>query len=146
MPQLGGGLPWALALQRLAPGRAVLNITGDGSFGLTLQDLDTARREGLPVVTVIHNNAAWGIIRAGQQRAGFSLGTALDGTDYAAIARGFGCHGETVLTAAELAPALARALASGLPAVLDCRTRFVPHPAGPAFGSMNRHGFAVPAG
>lgn len=124
----------------------MLNITGDGSFGLTLQDLDTARREGLPVVTVIHNNAAWGIIRAGQQRAGFSLGTALDGTDYAAIARGFGCHGETVLTAAELAPALARALASGLPAVLDCRTRFVPHPAGPAFGSMNRHGFAVPAG
>ena len=145
MCQLGGGLPWALALQRLEPGRPVFNLTGDGSFGFTLQELDTARREGLPVVTVIHDNAAWGIIRAGQQRAGFSLGTALQGTDYAAIARGFGCHGETVRTAAEVAPALVRALASGLPAVLDCRTRFVPHPAGQAFGSMNRYGFCTPA-
>jgi acetolactate synthase-1/2/3 large subunit len=146
MCQLGGGLPWALALQRLEPGRPVFNLTGDGSFGFTLQELDTARREGLPVVTVIHDNAAWGIIRAGQQRAGFALGTALDGTDYAAIARGFGCHGETVHTADDVAPALQRALASGLPAVLDCRTRFVPHPAGPAFGRMNRYAFAGAAG
>ena len=145
MCQLGGGLPWALALQRLEPGRPVFNLTGDGSFGFTLQELDTARREGLPVVTVIHDNAAWGIIRAGQQRAGFSLGTVLEGTDDAAIARGFGCHGETVRTAAEVAPALVRALASGLPAVLDCRTRCVPHPAGQAFGSMNRYGFCTPA-
>jgi acetolactate synthase-1/2/3 large subunit len=141
MCQLGGGLPWAQALQRLEPGRAVFNLTGDGSFGFTLQELDTARREGLPVVTVIHDNAAWGIIRAGQERAGFELGTSLQGTDYAAIARGFGCHGETVLHAADVGPAIGRALASGLPAVLDCRTRFVPHPAGLAFGSMNRYGF-----
>ena len=69
------------------------------------------------------------------------MGTGLEGTDYAAIARGFGCHGETVTRAEEVAPAIARALASGLPAVLDCRTRFVPHPAGPMFGSMNRYGF-----
>ncbi|MET0540554.1 MAG: thiamine pyrophosphate-dependent enzyme, partial [Variovorax sp.] len=59
----------------------------------------------------------------------------------AAIARGFGCHGETVTCAEDVGPALARAFASGLPAVLDCHTRFVPHPAGPAFGSMNRFGF-----
>jgi hypothetical protein len=40
-----------------------------------------------------------------------------------------------------VAPALQRAFASGLPAVLDCRTRFVPHPVVPAFGSMNSYGF-----
>ena len=44
MCQLGFGLPYALALQLAHPGRPVFNITGDGSFGFTLQELDTARR------------------------------------------------------------------------------------------------------
>ncbi len=142
MCQLGFGLPYALALQRLEPRRPVIHITGDGSFGFTLQELDTARREGLPVVTIVHNNEAWGIIRAGQKNTyGFELGSSLAGTDYAAIAQGFGCHGAQVQRAEALAPALNHALALQLPAVLDCRTRFVPHPCLPAFGSMNRYGF-----
>ena len=142
MCQLGFGLPAALAWQLLHPGRPVFNLTGDGSFGFTLNELDSARRLGLPVVTVVHNNAAWGIIRQGQRKQfGFELGSDLAGSDYAAIARGFGCHGETVRQPDEVAPAIARALASGLPAVLDCITGFDPHPASPAFGSMNRYGF-----
>ncbi len=144
MCQLGFGLPTALALQLVHPGRPVFHITGDGSFGFTLQELDTARRERLPVVTLIHNNASWGVIRAGQRKQfDFEFATGLEGTDYAAIARGFGCHGETMVRVDELGPALARAQASGLPAVLDCRTRFVPHPSMPAFGSMNRYGYAA---
>ena len=142
MSHLGFGLPYAIALQLQQPGRPVVNITGDGSFGFTLNELDTARRAGTPVVTVIHNNEAWGIIRSGQKaQLGFEFGTGLEDTDYAAIARGFGCFGETITRPGDLPAALARAFASGLPAVLDCRTRFVPHPATPAFGSMNRFGF-----
>ncbi|MCE3272595.1 MAG: uncharacterized protein K0S57_2992 [Ramlibacter sp.] len=142
MSHLGFGLPYALALQVQHPGRPVFNITGDGSFGFTLNELDTARRERLPVVSVIHNNAAWGIIRAGQRKQlDFEMGTSLEGTDYAAVARGFGCHGEVVTQVEEVGPAIGRALAAGLPAVLDCRTRFVPHPAGPMFGAMNQYGF-----
>ncbi|SCK25246.1 acetolactate synthase-1/2/3 large subunit [Variovorax sp. HW608] len=142
MSHLGFGLPYAIALQAQDPARRVALITGDGSFGFTLNELDTARRYRLPVLCILHNNAAWGIIRAGQRNAlGFELGTALDETDYAAIARGFGCHGERVTALAEVGPAIRRALASGLPAVIDCQTRFVPHPAMPAFGSMNRYGF-----
>lgn len=142
MSHLGFGLPQAMALQWLHPGRPVFNITGDGSFGFTLQELDSARRLRLPVITLVHNNEAWGIIRHGQRaQLDFESGTSLAGTDHAAIARGFGCHGETVERADELPAALARARASGLPAVIDCRTRFVPHPAMPAFGRMNRYGF-----
>ncbi len=142
MSHLGFGLPYALALQHLHPNRLVVNITGDGAFGFTLQELDTARRYKLPVVTLIHNNAAWGIIRMGQRKAlDFEYHTGLDGTDYAAIARGFGCYGELVTRAADIPAALARAQASGLPAVLDCHTQFLPHPAVPAFGSMNKFGF-----
>jgi acetolactate synthase-1/2/3 large subunit len=142
MSHLGFGLAYALALQAVHPGKPVVNITGDGSFGFTMNELDTARRYKLAVVNIIHNNAAWGIIRQGQKmQLDFEMGTGLEETDYAAIARGFGCHGETVTCAQDLAPALQRAFASGLPAVLDCRTRFVPHPAMPMFGSMNRYGF-----
>ena len=144
MSHLGFGLPCAMALQLQNPGRLVVNITGDGSFGFTLNELDTARRCKLPVITVVHNNAAWGIIQFGQKKQlGFELGASLEGTDYAAIARGFGCYGEVVTRAEDIAPALQRATASGLPAVLDCRTRFVPHPASPLFGSMNRFGFSA---
>lgn len=142
MSHLGFGLPYALALKLQHRGRAVFNITGDGSFGFTLNELDTARRERLPVINVIHNNAAWGIIRQGQKmQFGFELGTSLEETDYAAVARGFGCFGEVVTRAQDVGPAIERAIASGLPAVLDCRTKFLPHPAGAMFGSMNRYGF-----
>jgi thiamine pyrophosphate-dependent acetolactate synthase large subunit-like protein len=142
MSHLGFGLPYALALKLVHPDRPVFNITGDGSFGFTLQELDTARRYRLPVITLIHNNEAWGIIRAGQRKQfDFELGTGLEGTDYGGIARGFGAHGETVTEVDEVAPAIARAVESGLPAVIDCRTRFVPHPCMPAFASMNRFGF-----
>jgi thiamine pyrophosphate-dependent acetolactate synthase large subunit-like protein len=142
MCQLGFGLPYALALQWLHPGRPVFNLTGDGSFGFTLQELDSAHRLRLNVINIIHHNAAWGVIRQGQRmQLDFELGTSLAGTDYAAIARGFGCFGEVVEDAGDIAAAIARARASGLPAVIDCRTRFVPHPAMPGFGSMNRYGF-----
>jgi acetolactate synthase-1/2/3 large subunit len=142
MSQLGFGLPYALALQLAHPQRPVFLLTGDGSFGFTLPELDTARRHALPVVTLIHNNEAWGIIRAGQRKQyDFEFATSLEGTDYAAIARGFGCHGDTVTQPDGVAPAIERALASGLPAVIDCRTRFVPHPCLPAFAGMNRFGF-----
>ncbi len=142
MSHLGFGLPYALALKLVHPDRPVFNITGDGSFGFTLQELDTARRHGLAVITLIHNNEAWGIIRAGQRKQfDFELGTGLEGTDHAAIARAFGCHGETVTRVDEVAAAITRAVVSGLPAVVDCRTRFVPHPCMPAFASMNRFGF-----
>jgi thiamine pyrophosphate-dependent acetolactate synthase large subunit-like protein len=142
MSHLGFGLPYAMALKLAYPGRPVFNLTGDGSFGFTMNELDSARRLQLPVITLIHNNASWGIIRSGQKmQLGFELGTSLEGSDYAAIAKGFGCYGETVRQADQVAPAIERALASGLPAVIDCHTRFVPHPAMPMFGSMNRFGF-----
>jgi thiamine pyrophosphate-dependent acetolactate synthase large subunit-like protein len=145
MAHLGFGLPYAIALQLTDPDRRVFNITGDGGFGFTLQELDTARRYELPVVTVIHNNESWGVIRQGQMKQfGSEFGTALEGTDYAAIARAFGCHGERVSVPDDVAPAIERGLASGLPAVIDCRTRFVPHPAMAAFGSMNRFGATTP--
>ncbi len=141
MSHLGFGLPAALAIQAAYPDRLVVNITGDGAFGFTLNELDTARRYGLPVLTIIHNNEAWGVIQMGQKKSlDFEFGSKLEGSDYAAIARGFGCFGERVETLDAFVQAYARARASGLPAVLDCRTAFEPHPMMGSFASMNKAG------
>jgi thiamine pyrophosphate-dependent acetolactate synthase large subunit-like protein len=128
MAHLGFGLPYALALKAHFPDRTAVNITGDGAFGFTLVELDTARRYGLAAITVIHDNEAWGVIRLGQERGGFELGTELRGSDYVAIARAFGCHAERIEEPGEVAPALERAIDSGLPAVIDARVGFEPHP------------------
>lgn len=142
MCQLGFGTPYAVALKLLHPDRPVFNICGDGAFGFTLSELDTARRYGLPIINIIHNNASWGVIKMGQRKTyDFSFGTDLDGVDYADVARGFGCHGERVTTVDEIAPALERAIASGLPAVIDCHVRFEAHPSMPYFAKMNAYGF-----
>jgi thiamine pyrophosphate-dependent acetolactate synthase large subunit-like protein len=135
---LGFGVPYANALALLEPERPVIEITGDGAFGFTVAELDTAVRYGLRAVHVIHDNQAWGVIAQSQKRLGFELGTELAGTDYAAIARGFGAHGERIGSPQEVGPALERALASGGPAVIDARVRFVPHPGMPRFGAMGR--------
>ena len=135
---LGFGVPYAHALALIEPGRPVVNITGDGAFGFTASELDTAVRYGLRVVHVIHDNQSWGVIAAGQRRLGFELGTELSGTDYAAIARGFGAHGERITTTEQIGPALTRALAHDGPAVIDARVRFVTHPGLPRFGAMGR--------
>ncbi|WP_117196014.1 thiamine pyrophosphate-binding protein [Rhizobium terrae] len=142
MCQLGFGTPYAVALKLLHPERPVFNICGDGAFGFTLSELDTARRYGLPIINIIHNNASWGVIKMGQRKTyDFSFGTDLDGVDYADVARGFGCHGERVTTEEEIGPALQRAMASGLPAVIDCHVRFEAHPSMPYFAKMNAYGF-----
>jgi acetolactate synthase-1/2/3 large subunit len=135
---LGFGVPYAHGLALIEPGRPVIDITGDGAFGFSVAELDTAVRFGLDVVHVIHDNQAWGVIAGSQRRLGFELGTELAGTDYAAIAAGFGAHGERVATPAEVGPALTRALAAGGPAVIDARVRFVAHPGLPRFGAMGR--------
>lgn len=138
MGHLGFGLPYAIALKAEFPDRAVVNVTGDGALGFTLPELDVARRAGIAAVTVVHDNQAWGVIALGQGKAGFELGTSLEGTDYVAIARAFGCHAESVARPGEVGPALERALASGLPAVIDARVRFEPHPQMGRFAAVGR--------
>ena len=60
---LGSSLPSALAAQVAYPESRVINVTGDGAFGFNGMEFDTAVRHGLNVVTVLGNDAAWGIDR-----------------------------------------------------------------------------------
>jgi acetolactate synthase-1/2/3 large subunit len=101
----------------------VLVFVGDGDFLMTGQELATAMRHKLPVIVVVVNNGIYGTIRMWQERnyPGRVFGTQLTNPDFAAYARSFGAFGETVVTTEQFSPAFERAVASGLPALLELR-------------------------
>lgn len=120
---LGVGVPFAIAAALAFPGRQVVSVNGDGAFGLNAMEIDTAVRHGARAVFLVSNNAAWNIERFDQETnyGGRVVGTTLAHSDYAAMARAFGAHGERVERLQELRPALARAFARA-PAVVDIVT------------------------
>jgi acetolactate synthase-1/2/3 large subunit len=117
---LGVGVPFANAAALLAPGRQVVAVIGDGSFGFTAMEIDTAVRHGLRPVYVIANNQAWGIEKTDQQQrfGGRTVGVDLPGCRYDRLAESLGAAGRRVTSAAELPAALAWARDHS-PAVLD---------------------------
>jgi acetolactate synthase-1/2/3 large subunit len=122
---LGIGLPFAIAARAARPGEPVILFTGDGAFGLSAMELDTAARHRLPVVVVVVNNGGWGDVRH-EQRAFYGAeadtGAVLSGMRYDRLAEAVGGHGERVERPDQLQPALERAVASGTVAVVDCVT------------------------
>ena len=132
MGHLGVGLPYALAAKLTYPDKEVYNLTGDGSFGFNLHELETAVRYNLAIINVISNDGAWGMIKAGQ-KAGFKkryIDCDIPNVDYAAIAKGFGCYGERVTEPNEIVNAIKRAKESKKPAVIDVITNPNKIPAG----------------
>ncbi len=119
---MGYGLPAAVAAQRLYPDRRVVCLAGDGCFMMHGQEFATAVQYGLPILVILVDNGMFGTIRMHQERRypGRVSATALRNPDFAAYARAFGGHGERVETTEDFAPALRRALDSGLPAILHC--------------------------
>jgi acetolactate synthase I/II/III large subunit len=117
---LGVGVPFAVAAALAQPERAVICVSGDGAFGFNAMEIDTAVRHGAKAVFIVANNAAWNIERHDQDvnYGGRIVGTELAYSDYAALGRALGAHGERVTDPAELEGALQRALANA-PAVLD---------------------------
>ena len=121
---LGTGLPYALGAQIAAPERPVLLITGDSSFMFHISELETAVRKNLPVITVIACDYAWGLeVGVWRKQIGpDSPETEAhwgDSVRFDKIAQGFGAYGEYVEHEEEIGPAIARALASGKPAVIQ---------------------------
>jgi acetolactate synthase-1/2/3 large subunit len=122
---LGVGLPFALAAKAARPGEPVFCMTGDGSFGLTAMEIDTAVRHGLPIVCVVSNNTGWRDVSHEQDAwygAGRRIASELGDSRYDRIAETFGGHGEHVTSLDELRPALRRSLDSGLPSVVNVQT------------------------
>ena len=120
---MGYGLPAAIGAKRLSPERMVVCFAGDGDFLMNGQEFATAVQYDLPIVVVVVDNGMYGTIRMHQEREYPTRvsGTALRNPDFAAYARAFGGHGESVARTDEFMPAYERAVASGRPAILHVK-------------------------
>jgi acetolactate synthase I/II/III large subunit len=120
---MGFGVPAAVAAKRLLPERMVIAFAGDGCFLMNGQEFATAVQYELALIVIVVDNAMYGTIRMHQEREypGRVSATDLKNPDFAAYARAFGGHGETVAKTADFAPAFERAIASGKPAILHVK-------------------------
>jgi acetolactate synthase-1/2/3 large subunit len=120
---MGYGLPAAVGAKRVRPERMVVSFAGDGCFLMNGQEFATAVQYNLPIVVIVIDNGMYGTIRMHQEREypGRVSATLLNSPDFAALARGFGGHGETVIKTDEFVPAFERAVASGKPAIVHVK-------------------------
>ena len=125
---LGAGLPMAIGAAVARPDRRVLAICGDGGFLFTAAELATAVQFGVNVVTLIVNDAKYGILEPQQMgRFGRTAMIDLKNPDFAAMAESFGALGMAVGSVDEVGPALGEAFAADRPAIVELRTS-LPHP------------------
>ncbi len=115
---MGWGLPASVALKLAYPDRPVVCVTGDGGYMMTVNALSTAMQYRLPILCVVFNDNALGMV-LDHQPPGREIASEFLETDNAAVARGFGCFGVQVRDSQDLPEAIRQAQSSGLPAVID---------------------------
>lgn len=120
---MGFGLTSAIGAQVAKPDSLVIDIDGDGSFQMVLQDLATISIYKLPVKVIILNNGYLGMVRQWQQlfysKRYYAVDLAPGTPDFAKLAEAYGIPGYTVKKKDELKPALKKAFNSMKPAVID---------------------------
>jgi len=120
---MGFGLGAAIGAAYGTGERSVL-VTGDGSFGMCLNELATAVTYNVPVVILLMNNGVLGMVRQWQTLffdKHYSNTILNRKTDFPALAKAFGAEGETVSTVEQLDAALAKAFSHNGPYLIDCR-------------------------
>lgn len=118
---MGIGLPGAIAAKLIHPDRTVVTVTGDAGFLMNVQELETAVREKTPIVVLIWNDSAYGLIEW-HQKEHFGRSAFIDFTnpDFVRLAESFGAKGYRIETADELGPALRQAIEDDTVVILDC--------------------------
>lgn len=133
---MGFGLPAAMGAQVACPDKTVINIDGDGSFQMNIQELGTLVYEELPVKMVILDNqhlgmvAQWEDLFYGSRRGNTLLGTKNElkpYPDFVKIAEGYDIPGRVVASPDELEDAVREMLAAKGPFLLDCMTGYTEH-------------------
>lgn len=121
---LGYAIPGVVGAHYAAPGRRVVGMLGDGSYGMSVGELETLSRLNLPVVIIQCDNGTYGWIKELQHlyhgRRYYSVD--FNRIDYAAVARGFGIRGYHVDDPVNLERVLREALESGLPCFVNVVT------------------------
>ncbi|MBW1893334.1 MAG: thiamine pyrophosphate-binding protein [Deltaproteobacteria bacterium] len=122
---LGTGIPFAMAAKLANPDKPVIVLNGDGSFGFNSMEFDTAVRHNIPIICVVNNDCAWGMIKHSQA---MSIGAdrctcaELGMRQYEKMVEGLGGYGELVTKDEDIIPAIKRAVDSGKPACINVVT------------------------
>ncbi len=119
---LGGGTGYGIGIHAADPDSPTVLITGDGAIGFHLQEFHTMVRHNMPVITVVFCNGTWGTSMNGQKALYGEEGVIISDigdVPYHEIARSFGGHGEQVERLEDIAPAIERALASGVASCIN---------------------------
>ena len=120
---MGFGLGASIGAQVAKPEKRVFNIAGDGSFRMNLNELATAVEYNLPIIVVVMNNHALGMVRQWQNMfydKRFSQTTLDRATDFVKIAEGFGAYGFNLDKKEDTEEILKKALALKAPVVINC--------------------------
>jgi acetolactate synthase-1/2/3 large subunit len=128
---IGSSVPNGLALQLAHPGRPVAIITGDGSLGFYLAEMDSLVRHKLPVVVIVGNDAGWGLERELQSlvtEGRAPVACELSPARYDLVMQAFGGAGETIERLEQVRPAIERAFSAGVPYCLNVKIRGVRSP------------------
>ncbi|MFA6448031.1 MAG: biosynthetic-type acetolactate synthase large subunit [bacterium] len=119
---MGYGFPAAIGAQVGAPDDLVIDIAGDGSFMMNIQELTTAVVNDLPVKVCVLNNGYLGMVRQWQKiffNGRYSSSCMKGNPEFARVAEAFGAVGITVREKSEVVPALEKAFSNGKPTVID---------------------------
>jgi acetolactate synthase-1/2/3 large subunit len=120
---MGFGLGAAIGSKLAQPDKLVVNIAGDGSFGMNMNELITLARYNIPVVQIIFNNRSLGMVRQwqtlfyGKRYAQTDLGAFVD---YIKLAEAFGITGLKITKPEDVEPVLSTALILNKPALVEC--------------------------
>tara|TARA_Y100000590_G_scaffold71530_1_gene78603 strand:+ start:16252 stop:17883 length:1632 start_codon:yes stop_codon:yes gene_type:complete len=126
---LGFGIPLAIGAKLASPDKFCLNFMGDGAFGMSGTDVETAGRISAPITTVLLNNKGMSTYPGGFPIAQEKYGISHMGGDYALIAEGMGAKGVKVENPSELGEALKKAMNyndNGKSVLIDVDTNMEP--------------------
>ncbi len=124
---LGFGIPLMIGSKLASPDKFCLNLMGDGAFGMSGMDTETAQRAGAPITTVVLNNGGMATYPGGYPTARTRFGVTQMTGDYAGVADAFGGVGITVTDPAEMKQALIDAQshnADGRTVIIDVHSNF----------------------
>ncbi|WP_322867494.1 thiamine pyrophosphate-dependent enzyme [Aquicoccus sp. G2-2] len=127
---LGWGYATALGVQDARPGTPVVSIAGDGGFMFTVQELATAAQHNIPLVGVVFNDGAFGNVQRMQRELYDNrvIATDLRNPDFGKLAESFGVAAYRAETPEALRQVLEKALAAGVPALVEVPIGQVPDP------------------
>ncbi len=108
---IGWGLPGAIAAKLARPEKPVLLLSGDGSAGFTITEIETALRFNTPYTAVVAHDSAWGI-EADSREPDRRMGTTFGEIRFDRVAEAFGARGVYIEHPSQLAPAIQRGLAT----------------------------------